>query len=639
VLIGKLAMSHTLTKTIPFDFGPLHLGHNQFQFRLWAPEARQVDLLLYEPTTTKSQTIETLVVERKVSLTVNQEGWFHGEAPAQWGQWYHFVIDNKLNVPDPASRYQPLDVHGPSALVDPEGYPWQTISWQGLPFEEAVFYELHTGTFTPSGTFKGVIEKLDYLKALGINTIELMPVADFPGQFNWGYDGVLLYAPDHTYGHPNELKALIDAAHARGLQVYLDVVYNHFGPEGNYWYVYAQQHFFNARHQTPWGNAINFDGPNNYWVREFFIQNTLFWLSEYRFDGLRLDAVQEIYDDCPVHILDELNQRVQQAFGGRRHVHLVLENDLNQARFLNAVQPMCAQWNDDFHHAGHTWATGENQGYYAEYYERQGPLDYLGKCLAEGFAYQGERSSFRGNIPRGEKCDHLPPKSFVHFIQNHDQVGNRALGERLSTLTDSAHLNLLAALYLLAPSTPMLFMGEEWASQQPFLFFTDLGANLADSIRAGRRQEFVRFAAFADPKALNTIPDPCDVATYQRCILDWVTLTTDAGQQQLKYYQELLALRQTTFLPFYRQLHPHCGRYELLHASNDSAPQGLHVFWSLNKDEKILLWCNFGRTPLTVDFENVTVLYASQCLLTPTLQLEDPLLPMSLLWGHTKTVK
>jgi malto-oligosyltrehalose trehalohydrolase len=451
-------------------------------------------------------------------------GWFRRVAQsARPGTRYRYRIDGDLRVPDPASRWNPEDVHGPSEVVDPAGFDWHDDDWTGRPWQEAVIYELHVGTFSPEGTFAGVERRLDYLVDLGVTAIELMPVADFPGTRGWGYDGALLFAPEASYGRPEDLKRLVQAAHARGLMVFLDVVYNHFGPEGNFLHVYAREAFFTERHHTPWGAGINFDGPESRTVREFFVHNALFWLEEYRLDGLRLDAVHAIADDSPVHILRELAEAVRSGPGRGRRVHLVLENDANQARFLARLPSgearwYDAQWNDDVHHALHVALAGERDGYYRDY--AQDLLRQLGRCLAEGFAFQGEPSDYRDGEPRGEPSAHLPPAAFVNFLQTHDQVGNRAFGERLAALAEPDALAAAATVILLAPSPPLLFMGEEHAAPVPFLYFCDFGPDLARAVTAGRRQEFARFDRFADPAARSAIPDPNDPRTFQRSKLD-----------------------------------------------------------------------------------------------------------------------
>jgi 1,4-alpha-glucan branching enzyme/maltooligosyltrehalose trehalohydrolase len=407
-----------------------------------------------------------------------------------------------------------------------------------------------------------VADRLDALVDLGVTAIELMPVADFPGARDWGYNGALLFAPDSRYGRPEDLKALIDAAHHHGLMVFLDVVYNHFGPEGNYLHVYAKR-FFDAHRHTPWGAAIDFEGPSSRWVRAFFMQNALYWLAEYRFDGLRLDAVHAIDDRSPKHILEDLAQHVYAAIPADRHVHLVLENDRNESRFLSRAADRrsagyVAQWNDDIHHAFHVLLTGETEGYYGDYAEDAGRC--LARCLAEGFAYQGEPSRFRKGELRGEPSRQLPPSAFVNFLQNHDQVGNRAFGERLSSLAPAEAVRAAAAVLLLAPSPPILFMGEEWAATEPFLFFCDFGDDLRDAVRDGRRREFSTFRAFQDAAARARIPDPTAEQTFRASKLDWRVRRVPAHAAMLEHYRRLLALRRREITPRLRQCAGQAGR-------------------------------------------------------------------------------
>ena len=406
----------------------------------------------------------------------------------------------------------------------------------------------------PQGKYKGVEGKLHHLHDLGVTAIELMPLADFAGKRNWGYDGVLPYAPDSRYGRPEDLKALVQAAHRAGLMVFLDVVYNHFGPKGNYLHAYAPQ-FFTERHKTPWGAAIDFSNPN---VRRFFVHNALYWLEEYRFDGLRFDAVHAIKDDSKKHILEEIREAIP------AHKHLVLENDANQSRFLGPGK-YTAQWNDDSHHGYHVLATGESDGYYAAYADA--PARHLARCLAEGYAYQGEVSPFSGE-PRGEPSGHLPPTAFVDFMQNHDQIGNRALGERLISLSEEKPLRALTAILLLAPSPPLLFMGEEWGCRQPFLFFCDFEGELGEAVRNGRREEFARFAACRE-----RIPDPLAEDTFTQCVLRW----REQDKSWLALYKELLALRQRRIVPL--KCGP--GRYRML------AERAFEVSW-----DKLVLIAN-----------------------------------------------
>jgi len=576
------------------------------RFRLWAPGCTQVALCLEED------------AAPALPMTAQGDGWFElTTARARPGTRYRFAVQDGLRVADPASRFNPDDVHGASEVIDPGAFRWQDAAWRGRPWEEAVIYELHVGAFSAQGTFAGVQRRLDYLAALGVTAIELMPVADFPGARNWGYDGVLPFAPDSRYGRPEDLKALVQAAHARGLMVLLDVVYNHFGPEGNYLYVYAKK-FFTERHHTPWGAALNFDGDGSRTVREFFIQNALYWLREYHLDGLRLDAVHAIIDDSEPHILSELAASVQAEIGAERHVHLILENDANQARFLGRTQ-YAAQWNDDLHHALHVLVSGETDGYYADYADA--PARHLGRCLTQGFAYQGETSAYRGGAARGEPSAHLPPQAFVSFLQCHDQVGNRAFGERISALAPPAAVRAAAAVYLLAPSIPMLFMGEEYGAATPFQFFCDFGGALRDAVTQGRRREFGRFARFADPETQATIPDPNLEQTFLASKLDWDALGAAPHADWLAYYRQLLRLRQETIVPRLRGMRGHAGEFTLL------ASSGLRVAWRLGDGSTLRLLANFSAEALEAGAEPGACLFATAS--TPYQGMLDP---WSVLW-------
>jgi malto-oligosyltrehalose trehalohydrolase len=507
------------------------------RFRLWAPALGEVAVVL----------TEAGVI---LPMAAVGDGSFECVTRAAGaGSRYAFALPDGLKVPDPASREQPDDVHGASAVVDPRAYAWGDRGWCGRPWHETVVYELHLGSFGPTGGFDGVRRELERLARLGITAIELMPLAAFSGRRNWGYDGVLPFAPDASYGSPAALKRLIDAAHARGLMVFLDVVYNHFGPDGNYLGRYAPQ-FFTARHQTPWGAAIDFGERT---VRDFFIHNALYWLAEYRFDGLRLDAVHAIIDESPTHILTELAAAVRRlALAEGRHLHLVLENDDNAARFLrdDGASPPChydAQWNDDFHHAAHVLLTAETGGYYGDYAER--PLAKLGRALAEGFIYQGEASPHRGGVVRGEPSADLPPTRFVDFLQNHDQIGNRAFGERLTMLAAPAALEALITVLLLAPQVPLVFMGEEWGATEPFPFFCDYTGDLARAVHEGRAREFEHFPAFADPAARARIPDPNAPETFAAARIDAATAAQPPQRARLDLYTRLLALRHAEVVP------------------------------------------------------------------------------------------
>ncbi len=548
-------------------YGATLTSDGQVRFRLWAPSVLQVWLI-------NEDTSERCVM-RKLP-----EGWYELVADrAGPGTRYRFELEDGLRIADPASRFQPKDVHGPSEVIDATEYPWGDGQWRGRPWHEAVIYELHVGTFTAAGTFLAALDKLDHLAQLGVTAVELMPVADFPGRRNWGYDGVLPFAPDSSYGRPNDFRAFVDAAHSRGLMVFLDVVYNHFGPDGNYLLRYAPD-FFTDRYCTPWGDAINYDGPTSGPVREFFIHNALYWLEEFHLDGLRLDAVHQIKDQSPVHILSELAERVRATVRDRA-VHLILENENNQSSWLvrdGAGSPKwySAQWNDDVHHLLHTAATGEDFGYYGEYSR---DTEKMGRALAEGFAFQGDMMALRGS-PRGEPSAQFRPVSFVAFIQNHDQVGNRARGDRLSGLAGVEAQRAVAAVYLLLPQIPMLFMGEEWNARQPFTFFCDFAGELGESIRRGRRAEF-EFGEMAQAE----IPDPLAEDTFQQAVLDW----QDAEESEwLNLYRALLATRRNAIVPILPLIAGNAGKYEV------KGRNAVVVRWAIGDGRRLGLAANLS---------------------------------------------
>jgi malto-oligosyltrehalose trehalohydrolase len=505
------------------------LTSNGATFRLWAPAAKRVDVLL----------------DRPHALRRGDDGWFCADiAGIEAGTLYKFRIDGAVDIPDPASAFQPQDVSGPSEVIDHGNYRWRARDWRGRPWQEAVLIETHVGTFTPEGTYRAMIDRLDHLVATGFTALELMPLADFPGKRNWGYDGVLWYAPDSAYGRPDDLKILIDQAHLRGLMVFLDVVYNHFGPEGNYLSQYAPSFFTKA--QTPWGSAIDYRVPQ---VRAFAIENALYWLREYRFDGLRLDAVHAIPEQGEVSMLQDLSRAVGDlAAETGRQLHLVLENDDNRASLLDAEQDPSsgkyrAQWNDDYHHAWHVLLTGETQGYYGDY--GKAPLRDIARALRSGFVFQGEASAHRGGRSRGEPSGALAPAAFVNFLQNHDQIGNRALGDRLGSLAADKAIEAALAITLLAPMIPMLFMGEEWGSTAPFPFFCDFQGDLADAVRQGRRREFAgAYAKYGDE-----VPDPLDQATCRSAVPDWNAHDLPQARQRLTLVRKLLAIRHREITP------------------------------------------------------------------------------------------
>jgi len=548
-----------------FDFGP-RITREGVLFRLWAPDSEGV----------------FLQIEGRALLPMTRDdmGWHSCLVPgARDGLLYRFAMPDGTAVPDPASRFQPEDVHGPSEVIDLATYSWQETGWIGRPWEETVLYELHVGTFTPDGTFRAAVGRLDHLRDLGITAIQIMPIGDFPGRYGWGYDGVLPYAPESSYGRPEDFMAFIDAAHAQGISVFLDVVYNHFGPDGNYLAGYAP--LFTDRHKTPWGAGINFDGTDSRPIREFVIQNAIYWIREFRLDGLRLDAVHAIQDDSGEHLLHALTRRVREA-AGERHVHIIAENENNDAALLarndqGRPNHFTAQWNDDIHHVLHIAATGERFAYYADY--EPGPAQ-VGRALAEGFVFQGQLMPYRGEV-RGTPSGHLPPTAFVSFIQNHDQIGNRAMGDRMSDRQPEAVLKALAAVYLLAPQVPMLFMGEEWSAKAPFPYFCDFDEELNAKVREGRKQELSRLPGFDQAHALDATAE----TTFQAAKLDWNGLSHGAGM--LAFYRALLTLRHREIVPRLAHIQAGSGR-------SDPDARHVKVEWRLDGGSRLLLAANLS---------------------------------------------
>ena len=546
------------------------------RFRLWGPAVERVEL-------------EIVGEKHTMPMTPQAGGWHEFATPhASAGTRYRFVLPDGMRVPDPASRYQPDDVHGPSEVVDVSAWSWNDSGWSNRPWGEAVIYELHIGAFTPEGTFRAAIEKLDHLRRLGVTALEIMPVAEFPGRKNWGYDGVMPYAPDSSYGKPEDFKALVEGAHARGLMVLLDVVYNHFGPEGNYLSLYAPP-FFTNRHKTPWGAGLNFDGPESRPVRDFIVQNAIYWTRQFHLDGLRLDAVHAILDDSPRHILRELADSVRAATS--RPVHLILENEENQAHWLERERHRpprlyTAQWNDDVHHVLHTAATGEDKGYYADY---RGDTAKLGRALAEGLAFQGELMTYRGT-PRGETCAQLPASAFIAFLQNHDQIGNRAFGDRIRTDSPAA-LRAAAAAYLLLPQIPRLFMGEEWRATSPFPFFCDFGPELAEAVRKGRREEFASFPEFHDPAQRARIPDPQAEETFESSKLVWDEISRPEHREWLDWYTRILARRRESIVPLIERIRQG-GTFEIV------GEEAVVVRWGVEGERELVLAANLSAAPV-----------------------------------------
>lgn len=500
-------------------------------FRVWAPAARRIEV----------------AIEGGAShpLAPREHGYHEAlVAGAGAGTRYRYRIDGAGPFPDPASRSQPEGVHGPSEVVDPAAFRWTDAGWAGLSLEALSVYELHVGTFSPEGTFAGAAARLPHLVELGVSAIELLPVADFPGNRNWGYDGVSLFAPARCYGTPDDLRRLVDEAHRLGLGVLLDAVYNHLGPDGNHLGAYGP--YFTSRHATPWGDALNFDGEGSPEVRAFFAENALRWIREFHVDGLRLDATHAIVDDSPRHFLAELAERVRRDAG--RPALLVAEDDRNLARMVRPASGdgwgLDAVWADDLHHQVRVRLAGDRDGYFADF---DGTSADLAATLRRGWFYVGQHSGFRDE-PRGTDPAGIPLERFVVCLQNHDQVGNRAFGDRLHEAVDPAALRAATALLLLAPETPLLFQGQEWAASSPFLYFTDHEPGLGRLVTEGRRKEFSRFRAFADPATRERIPDPQAASTFEASRLRWEELGREPHASTLRLHRALLDLRRREIL-------------------------------------------------------------------------------------------
>jgi len=510
----------------PKIIGARYHGNGECSFLVWAPFAREVHVDIVHPQ------------GRSIPLARIEKGYWHCTVPdVRPGTRYFYRLDNGPRRPDPASHHQPEGVHGLSEVVDHGAFCWEDLEWQGLPLETMLIYELHVGTFTPRGTFDAIIERLKDLADLGINTLEIMPVAQFPGERNWGYDGVCPFAVHNSYGGPEGLRRLVNACHASGFAVILDVVNNHLGPEGNYTHEFGP--YFTCKYNTPWGRAINFDDAWSDEVREFFIQNALHWFEHYHIDALRLDAIHGIYDTGAKHILAELAERVEEFSRARgRKFHLIAESDLNDVRVVQEREQggyaINVQWNDDFHHAVHTLLTGEREGYYADF----GRVEHLIKAYREGFVYSWEYSFYR-NRHHGSPSGDIPAGRFLAFIQNHDQVGNRMLGERLAQLVSFEALKCAAGLLLVSPYIPLLFMGEEYGEESPFLYFIDHSdEGLIKAVREGRKREFASFCWKGEP------PDPQDEDAFLRSKLRWEKRTEGKHRALRAFYTELIRLRK-----------------------------------------------------------------------------------------------
>ena len=558
-------------RTFQKQWGAEFISGDVVRFRVWAEGQQQLTLRL---------------AERDLPMTAVGNGWFQIDVPGvTHGTEYQFVLQDGMAVPDPASRAQKGDVNGPSVVIDPGRYQPINPDWAGRPWEETVIYELHIGTFTPQGTFRAAIDKLPYLAELGITQLEVMPVSQFGGNRGWGYDGVLLYAPHSAYGTPEDFHAFIDAAHGLGLSVVLDIVLNHFGPEGNYLPLLSPA-FFDAQRMTPWGNGIAYEREP---VRHYILDAPLFWLTEYRLDGLRFDAIDQIKDTASKHILQQIAETIREALPDR-HIHLTTEDSRNviflHPRDEKGATPLfTAEWNDDFHNAAHVFATGETHAYYQDFAFE--PEKKFARALAEGFVYQGEVSLQTGHS-RGVECHTQPPTFFVDFIQNHDQTGNRAQGERLITLAGADKTRVLLAALLLSPHIPLLFMGEEYGETNPFLFFTDFHGDLAKAVREGRAKEFTGHSGHD-----GDVPDPNDEQTFARSKLDWHNVTTAQGKSWLRFTRSLLVLRHRYLVPLLRPGGTVEGKIV------KTAPGIVAVSWSFPTGT-LSLALNIGNKPVDV---------------------------------------
>lgn len=496
------------------------------QYRTWAPGKVTVEAEVFDA---------ARGVNRTVSLGKEEEGYFAGlDSQGRAGDRYQYRLDG-AEWPDPASRFNPDGVHGAAQVIDPADFTWHDQAWSVPPISDLIIYELHIGTFTPEGTFGAAIDKLDHLVALGVTALEIMPVADFPGRRNWGYDGVLLYAPARVYGQPNDFRALVDAAHQRGLAVILDVVYNHLGPDGNYLGNYSDA-YFNPAHKTPWGDAFNFEVRP---VRNFFLENPIYWRREFHIDGFRLDATHAVLDTSEKHILAEIASSIH-SLGG----FVTAEDERNDAQLLRAARQggmgLDAVWSDDFHHVVRVMLTGAREGYYRPY---EGTVDELAATLDHGWLFQGAK---RERLQRGQSnaTAELNSEQFIFCISNHDQIGNQAFGQRLNTVVSAAAYRAASALLCLVPYTPLILMGQEWGASSPFQYFTDHAPHLGHLVTEGRREEFSGFAAFRDPVARAKIPDPQDEETFLRSKLRWEEIAEEEHAGVLRLYREILKLRR-----------------------------------------------------------------------------------------------
>jgi malto-oligosyltrehalose trehalohydrolase len=545
-------------------------------FRLFAPAAHGVRIVFDGG-------------PRSARMTQEANGWFaHDESLAGTGTRYAFCVDDSDElIPDPASRFQPDGPHGASEVIDPKLFSWPETSWNGRAMHEQVVYELHLGAFSASGTYAGAVAHLDHLADIGVTAVEVMPLSSFPGKRNWGYDGTFPYAPCAVYGRPDDFKRFIVEAHRRKLAVILDVVYNHFGPEGNYLHMLAPE-FFTEKYKTPWGAAINFEGIDLADVRAFFIENARYWIEEYRIDGLRLDATQMIFDTSTPPVLHELRDAIMANVAPDRRVTLVVENENNDVSLLRAGYD--GQWNDDVHHCMHVLATGETGGYYRDYAEK--PAWFLAKALATGYAFQGDESRVRPGVRRGAPSADFPLSSFVNCLQNHDQIGNRACGERICAIAPEDAVRAMTSVLLLAPSPPLLFMGEEWNASTPFLFFCDFEPGLAKLVTEGRRREFAQFPEFANDELRETIPDPSAPATFAASRLHWDELEEETHARINDGYRTLLHVRNEEIVPRAERVRGTDATFSTV------GERGIAVSWRMDDGAMLELRANLGDEPL-----------------------------------------
>jgi maltooligosyltrehalose trehalohydrolase len=550
---------------------------NGTHFRLWAPKHAQVDIRIDEQSEKRMQAVG--------------DGWHElCAAGIGTGAGYTFVLPDGETIPDPASRFQPADIDGHSEVVDPAGYVWGP-AFQGRPWHESVIYELHIGSFTPEGTWEAAASKLDHLSELGVTVLQIMPVAAFFGDYNWGYDGSFWLAPAARYGRPDDLRRFVEAAHRRGLMVILDVVLNHFGAEGNHWVKLGP--IFTDKHENLWGEAVNFDDEGCMPVRQLVIDTALHWLIDYDLDGLRLDSAHMMLDDSQPHILEELSAAIR-AVRGNRQTHLIIENSDNQERWLTRREdgsPLHyhAQWNDDLYHVLHCLVTGENTGYFADFDPESGRSDMLGRAFAEGFVYQGEYKQWE-KMHRGEPSRGLPPSAFVHFMQSHDQVGNRLRGDRVTALAPLKAIKAWIGLYLLSPQIPMLFMGEEWAASTPFPFFSSARDDKRSTIEFGRREELKATPEHDDPDKpeVTAALDPTDEATFALARLDWSEIDKPQHRAWLDFYRALIALRKEEIVPLIPRIGGFAGSYEM------NGPRAATIRWQLDNRLTLVLRTNLG---------------------------------------------